>query len=108
MYSFNLLNFILYYFVNMGYRCNSIWVYKFCLLFYIVNIVKLMNKLYEILIYFFQFVYLSFMVLFCLEIMNGIVCIVWCYCKIRVIVKYSRIIIVFGGLVFMVFVGYQI
>lgn len=44
----------------MGYRCNSIWVYKFCLLFYIVNIVKLMNKLYEILIYFFYFVYFKF------------------------------------------------
>lgn len=97
MYSLNLSNFILHHFVNMGYRCNSTWVHKFCPSFYTVNTVKLMNKLYEIPIHLLQFVYSSLMVLLCPEIMNGIACTAWCYCKTRVTVKYSRIIIVFGG-----------
>lgn len=107
MYSLNLSNFILHHFVNMGYRCNSTWVHKFCPSFYTVNTVKLMNKLYEIPIHLFHFVYSSLMVLLCLEIMNGIACTAWCYCKTRVTVKYSRIIIVFGGPVFMAFAGYS-
>lgn len=97
MYSLNLSNFILHHLVNMGYRCNSTWVHKFCPSFYTVNTVKLMNKLYEIPIHLLHFVYSSLMVLLCLEIMNGIACTAWCYCKTRVTVKYSRIIIVFGG-----------
>lgn len=107
MYSLNLSNFILHHFVNMGYRCNSTWVHKFCPSFYTVNTVKLMNKLYEIPIHLLHFVYSNLVVLLCLEIMNGIACTAWCYCKTRVTVKYSRIIIVFGGPVFMAFVGYS-